>query len=131
LANEKGSLFWKALCTSMQGCLFALTDKAFDAIQMITSGVAALRSTGTTVWTPLHSSYFARAYAEPCQFNGAWRCINEATTAMQRTKETWCEAETNRIAGEIVLLSPKGDAARAEAYFERALDIARQRTDRF
>jgi hypothetical protein len=28
LADEKGSLTWKALCTPMQGCLFALTGKA-------------------------------------------------------------------------------------------------------
>ena len=53
LADEKGSLYWKALGTSMQGCLFALTGKASDAVQMITSGIAALRSTGTTFWMPL------------------------------------------------------------------------------
>jgi predicted ATPase len=44
--------------------------------------------------------------------------------AMQTSKQRWCEAETNRIAGEIVLLSPKRDAARAEAYFERALAVS-------
>ena len=64
LADEKGSLTWKALCTPMEGCLFALTDKASDAVQRIASGIAALRSTGTTLWMPLHSSYAARAYAE-------------------------------------------------------------------
>jgi predicted ATPase len=41
------------------------------------------------------------------------------------TKETWCEAEVSRVAGEIALLSPDPDAAKAEAYFERALAIAR------
>ena len=38
----------------------------------------------------------------------------------------WCEAEVNRIAGEIALKSPEPDAAKAEAYFERALAVARQ-----
>ena len=61
LADEKGSLFWKALGTPMQGCLFALTGKASDAVQMITSGIAALRSTGTTLWMPLHSSYLGES----------------------------------------------------------------------
>jgi predicted ATPase len=126
LANEKGSLFWKALCTSMQGCLFALTDKAFDAVQMITSGVAALRSTGTTVWMPLHSSYFARAYAELGQFADAWSGIGEAMAAIETTGERWWEPEVNRVAGEIALLSPSPDAAKAKAYFERALAVARQ-----
>ena len=42
------------------------------------------------------------------------------------TKERWWEPEVNRIAGEIALLSPEPDAAKTEAYFERALAIARQ-----
>jgi hypothetical protein len=36
-----------------------------------------------------------------------------------------CEAEVNRIAGEIALLSPEPDAAIAQTYFERALAVAR------
>jgi predicted ATPase len=36
------------------------------------------------------------------------------------------EAEANRIAGEIALMSPEPDTAKAEAYFERALAVARQ-----
>jgi predicted ATPase len=44
--------------------------------------------------------------------------------AVETTKERWCEAEINRIAGEIALISPQRGAAEAEAYFERALAIA-------
>jgi predicted ATPase len=47
-------------------------------------------------------------------------------TAMEATKESWCEAEVNRVAGEIALKSPERDAAKAEAYFERALAVGRQ-----
>jgi predicted ATPase len=47
-------------------------------------------------------------------------------TAVETTKETLFEAETRRIAGEIVLMSPDRDAAKAEASFERALSVARQ-----
>ena len=68
----------------------------------------------------------AKAYAELGQFDDAWRCIGEAMTAIETTKERWCEAEVNRIAGEIALKSPEPDAAKAEAYFERALAVARQ-----
>ena len=88
LTNEKGSSFWKALGMSVQGCLFALTGKVCDAVQRITSGIAALRSTGTTLWMPLHSSYFARAYAELGQFDDAWRSIGEAMTAVETTTAT-------------------------------------------
>ena len=46
-------------------------------------------------------------------------------TAIETTKEKWCEAEVHRMAGEIALLSSEPDAAKAEAYFERALAVAR------
>ena len=35
-------------------------------------------------------------------------------------------AEVHRIAGEIALMSPEQDAAKAEAYLERALAVARK-----
>jgi predicted ATPase len=45
--------------------------------------------------------------------------------AVETTKERWCEAEVHRVAGEIALTSLQSDAAKAEAYFERALAVAR------
>jgi predicted ATPase len=125
LANETGSLFWAAFGTTAQGFVSALTGKVSDALQTITSGLAALRPTGTTMWLPLYLSSLAGAYAELGQFDDARRCIEEARTTMETTKERWWEAEVHRTAGEIALKSPK-DAAKAEAYFERALAVARQ-----
>ncbi len=47
-------------------------------------------------------------------------------TPVETTKERWCEAEINRVAGEIALKSPQPDVAKAQAYFERALAVSRQ-----
>ena len=41
-------------------------------------------------------------------------------------RETWEEAEVDRLAGEIALMSREPDTAKAEVYFERALTVARQ-----
>ena len=109
-----------------QGCLLALTGKAPDAVQTITSGVTAMQSMGTTMWMPLWLSYLTRANAEIGQFDNARRCIGEAIAAVETAKERWCEAEVNRIGGEIALLSPEPDLAKAEAYFARALAVARK-----
>jgi class 3 adenylate cyclase/predicted ATPase len=125
LAEEKGAVFWKAGGMVLQGCLLASSGNAADAVQMITSGITAYRSTGSTVWTPLYSSFLANAYAHLDQFDDAWRCIGEAMTAAETTKEKWCEADIHRIAGEIELMSPERDIAKAEAHFERALAVAR------
>jgi predicted ATPase len=125
VADEKGALQWKAEGTLNRGWVLALTGKASDAVQMITSGIAALRSTGTTVWLPLYLSYLGIGYAGLHQFDDAWRCIREAVTATETTKERWSEAEINRMAGEIALKSPGPDATKTQAYFERALTVAR------
>jgi predicted ATPase len=125
LADEKGGPFWKAFGMLMRGCLFALAGKAADAIHMITSGITALRSTGGTLMRPWFLSNLAKAYAELGQFDDAWRCIGEAITAVETTRERFFEADIHRLAGEIALKSPEPDSAKAEACFERALAVAR------
>ena len=71
-------------------------------------------------------SYLASAHAKLGQFDEAWRCVGEAMTAMEIAKERWCEAEVNRAAGEIALQSPEPGSTKAEVYFERAVQVARQ-----
>jgi predicted ATPase len=75
---------------------------------------------------PLYLPLLARAYAELGQFENAWRSISEAMTAVEKTKERTSEADIYCIAGKIELLSPEPDAAKAQAYFERALGVARE-----
>jgi predicted ATPase len=125
LAEEKVASFWIALATTAQGCILAGTGKPSDAVQLITSGLAASQGMGTDFWSPLYKSYLAKAHAELGNFIDAWRCIGEATRAAETTKETMFEAEMYRIAGEIALKSPQPDAAKAQEYFERALAVAR------
>ena len=103
LANEKGAPFWKALATINKGLLLALDGNVFDAIKMFTSGMAAYQSTGATLYRPQHLSYLASAHAKVGQFEEAWRCISEAITVVETTKESWYEAEVNRVAGEVAL----------------------------
>jgi predicted ATPase len=125
LAEEKGAPFWKAFAMMNQGSVLALAGKASDATEMLISGIAAWRTTGATIWLPLYLPHLARAHAELGQFEEAWRCIGEAMTAAETTKEKCCEAEIHRTAGEIALMSPAPDVAKAQAHFERAIAIAR------
>jgi predicted ATPase len=125
LADEKASVQWKGAGMFVRSWLVALTGTAADAVPAITAGLTAYRSTGATAWIPSYLSYLAKAYAELGQFDEAWRYSNEATTAIETTKETWWEADIRRRAGEIALMSPQPDAAKALAYFEQALAVAR------
>ena len=124
LADEKNAALWKAFGTLGRGCLLALTDKASDAVPTITSGITTWRLTGSTFFLPTWLSYLGSAHAGVEQLDQAWRCMDEALRAIETTKETWFEAEANRIAGEIALRSPEPD--KAEAYFKRSLAVAHE-----
>ena len=83
---------------------------------MLTNGMRASINRSKTL-LPWYLSILSCAYSELGQFDDAWRCIGEAMTAVETTKESWCEAEVHRMAGEITLLAPGPDAAKAETYF--------------
>ena len=126
LADDKGTQFLKAIGMSNRGLVLALTGKASDAVEVLISGITAMRSMGSTFLRSLHLSSLATAYVELNNYEDAWRCISEAMIAVETNKERWCEADIHRIAGQIALRSSEPDAAKAEAHFARALAVARQ-----
>jgi tetratricopeptide (TPR) repeat protein len=126
LADEQDAAMWKPVGLVYRGWILAVADRASEAVQLITSALDAIRATGTTLFRSVGLSLTAKCYADLGQLDDARRSVDEATIVVERTKETWFEADVYRIAGEIALKAPKPDAAKAEGYFERALAIARQ-----
>jgi class 3 adenylate cyclase/predicted ATPase len=124
LAHERAAPYWKATGTALQGLLFALTGKASDAVRAITSGITS-QSNETAIGQPHFLLHLAMAHAELGQSDDARRCIDDAIERIERSKEKWGEAEVHRIAGEIALKSSAPDPEKAEAYFDRALAVAR------
>ena len=126
LAEEKKAFFWTVAGLLGRGRMWALSGNATEAVRLLTSGLTGARSMGSTVYLPIHLSALTGAYSDLGEFDKARNSIAEAKALIERTKETWCEAEVNRMAGEIALLSPEPDMAKAEAYFESALAVARK-----
>jgi predicted ATPase len=110
----------------LQGTVLALAGKSSEAAQTITAGIGALRSTGSTLWTPLWCSCLAKSYMHLGQFADAWRSMNEAMRTIETSKERLFELEVNRTAGEIALLAPEPDFREAESHLARSLAIARE-----
>jgi class 3 adenylate cyclase/predicted ATPase len=124
LAGEKGARFRKAEGVLRRGYILTMTGAA-NAVEIVTAGIDLWRSAGSTIFTPEHEFMLAIAHASSRQFDEARLCIDRAMMAMSATRERWCEAEVHRVAGEIALRSPERDVAKAEAYFEHALTVAR------
>ena len=117
--------YMKYLAAANRGCVLAQTGKAFEAIRAICDATIELRPIGSMVWRTAWLAHLSLALAELGKFDDAWRCISEAISVAETSKERWFEAEINRVAGEIVRLSPEQNAAKAEEYFECALAVAR------
>jgi class 3 adenylate cyclase/predicted ATPase len=126
LAEEKHAVLWNAGGVMLKGCVLSSMSKAADAVQILTPSLPVWRSTGATMLLPMTLSYLAQAHLSLGCLEDASCCIDQAIMTIEQTKETWWEAGVNRIAGEIALKSLKSDAAKAELYFERALQVARQ-----
>jgi predicted ATPase len=125
LGGEKGAVFWKGVGMMFKPCASALAGDAANGAQTIASSIAFFRSTGATVLLPFIQSCLARAHAASGQFDDAWQSIDTATTMLETSGERWCEVEVHRTAGEIALMLPAPDTAKAQTCFERAVEIAR------
>jgi class 3 adenylate cyclase/predicted ATPase len=126
LSDEKGSLHWQSSAQKNLGCILALSGDALGASQALVSVISAADAAGYKLNLPFNWSCLARVHLGLGQSDDARRCIAEALTITQTTKEGWAEAELHRIMGEIAWLSPEHDAATAQACFERARAIARE-----
>ena len=123
LADEKGATYWKTVGMMGRGHIFTLTDRAWDAVNMITAGMSASRSTGSKLFVPAFLSHLAMAHADLGQAEEARLYIDEALSAVEATKERLWEAEVHRLAGEIARRA--GDSGKAEECIGRALAVAR------
>jgi DNA-binding winged helix-turn-helix (wHTH) protein/predicted ATPase len=124
LAEEKVP-FMKIFAAGWRGCVSAQTGRASDAVQAISAAIAEMGAIGSSTWGTAWLTHLALAYAELGKLDGAWRCIGDAMTKVETTKERWYQPEVNRVAGEITLKSLDHDTAKAQAYFQRSLEIAR------
>jgi predicted ATPase len=129
LAGETGTSFWKARGMVEQGCASAVIGKPADAVRLMTLGLNEWRAMGTTLQIPWFLVNLALALSDPaiCQLDDALRSISDAINATEASGETWCVPEVYRVAGELTVKLSQADAAKnANAYFERALLVARQ-----
>jgi class 3 adenylate cyclase/predicted ATPase len=124
-AQETGASLWKSSGMAMRAWSRAMTDSPSEAAHNLVTGLTAWRSSASMM-VPMLLSVLARTYAALLRFDEGSRCISEAMLMVETTKETWFEAEINRLAGEIALVSPEQNATKAKAYFERALAVARE-----
>jgi tetratricopeptide (TPR) repeat protein len=126
LSQKHGLLYWRAAGQLCLGWVVAVTDRGNEAVKLISSSLSEFASSRTTLFSQSSLMWLARAYASCGRFAEAEEGISRAVNSIEETNERWDEAEILRTAGEIARTGPVADTVKAEAFFNRALAVARQ-----
>ena len=89
-------------------------------------GIAAYRATGAALLVPYYCTLLADVFAHlGCPEDGL-QALAEAHTLVEQHEERWWEAEVSRLRGVLLLKHPVTPQEEAEAWLQRALDVARR-----
>src|SRR4030095_15854877 len=92
----------------------------------VRQGIAAFRATGAAQHVP----YYCTMLADVCNHMGypedGLQTLAEAHTLVEQHEERYWEAEIHRLRGVLLLRQTGTPQAEAEAWLQRALDVARR-----
>jgi predicted ATPase len=127
LATEHGFGRYVASGGLARGAALAAQGQGEAGIALMRQGLDALQATGSAVGMPFHLARLAEAYGQVGQLEEGLHLLAEALAVVDTTGGRQWEAELYRLHGELLLRQTVPDAPQAEAYFQRALDVARRR----
>ncbi|HEV8713720.1 MAG TPA: hypothetical protein VGX03_12950, partial [Candidatus Binatia bacterium] len=141
LSTEQEFPFWVAYGTILRGWTLAEQGQGEEGIAQIRRGLAAFKATGSGIWLSYCLALLAEACGKVGQVEQGLTVLAEALAFVDKTGERYYEAELYRLKGELSLQSavrsPQSEITspqpptpstpqEAEAYFLRALEIARK-----
>jgi predicted ATPase len=126
LSTEQGFQFFVAMGTIFCGWALAMQGQGEAGLAQLRQRITAYRATGAALWVP----YLCTMLADVCDHLGhtedGLQALAEAHTLVEQHEERWWEAEVSRLRGVLLLRQPGTPQAEAEAWLQRALDVARR-----
>jgi predicted ATPase/class 3 adenylate cyclase len=126
LSTEQGFPLWTAWGTSMRGWALAMQGQGEEGMAQVRQGIATWRATGAAIAVPYLRTLLAEVSAHLGQPEDGLQALAEAHTLMEQQEERWWEAEIARLRGVLLLRQTGTPPAEAEAWLQRALDVARR-----
>ena len=128
LSQEASFTGWLATGISYRGQALAMLGWVEEGIEQVRQGMAANDSLDAASGYPGNLRALAEVYASSGQVQQGLRTLDEAIALVEENGERHWEAELYRLRGEMLL--QEGHQAEAEASFQKALQIARQKDAR-
>ena len=117
---------WLALASFHRGSSLVRLGHTDEGLTIQTEALASYRDTGTALDLSSLFNSLAAAYAHAHRPIEGLRQLEEAVRHIEATQERWCESETHRVRGQ--LLIAVGDSSAAETSFHQALTVARKQS---
>jgi class 3 adenylate cyclase/tetratricopeptide (TPR) repeat protein len=128
LTTEHSLGTFRAMALIERGWCLAALARADEGIPLLTAGLGGWDEAGLIIW----KSWGLTLLGDACRMAGRWRAalehLNGARHLAKRTEDLWFQAETVRLAGDVLLA--RGDPAAAEANYREAIAIAQQQSAR-
>ena len=123
LSDEHHLRLWSSWATVLRGWALAEAGELELGIAELQRGDEQMRAIGAFFLQPFVSSLLVEQFANTGQIERGLELANGAL-ASTKNDRYWCDAELERLRGELLLA--KGDARQAEAAYRRAIQIARK-----
>jgi predicted ATPase len=126
LATAQGFPQWVAMGTSLRGWALAMQSQGEEGLAQVRQEIAAWRTTGAALNVPYLCTMLADVAAHLSHADDGLQALAEAHTLVEQQEERWWEAEIARLRGVLLLRQTGTPQAEAEAWLQRALDVARR-----
>ena len=126
LTTEHGIGHFRLLAFILRGWCLAVSGHAEEGIPLLTTGLTGMEEDGFMAWRPCHLAHLG----DSCQIAGWWQAalghLAEAQRLAEETEERCFQAETVRLAGDVLVAMD--DPSGAEASYHEAIAIAQQQS---
>jgi class 3 adenylate cyclase/predicted ATPase len=124
LSIEQGFPQWAALGTILRGWALAMQGQGEEGMAQLRQGIAGWRATGAVLIVPYFCTLLADAATHLGHVEDGLQALAEGHNLMEQQEERYWEAEISRLRGVLLLQQSGTPQAEAEAWLQRALDIA-------
>jgi predicted ATPase/DNA-binding winged helix-turn-helix (wHTH) protein len=125
LSTEYGFPAYVAKGTILRGWALAMQGQGEEGLAQVRQGGAAWRATGEVLQVPYLCTVLAEVSVHLGYTEDGLQALAEAHTLMEQHEDRWWEAEVCRLRGVLLLRQPGTPQEEAEAWWQRALDVAR------
>jgi predicted ATPase len=124
LSTEQGFPLFVAWGKSLRGWALAMQGQGEEGLAQVRQGTAAWQDAGAAIAVPFFYTMLAEVSAHLGHTADGLQALAEAHTLVEQHEERWWEAEVSRLRGVLLLRQPGTPQTEAEAWLQRALDVA-------